>query len=76
MAEKALSDPSLLPEVYDSICARALDCRIILGTFRQAVGREILTPAPLFPLEADLGIHLAEHVHVEVKARAPQENAS
>ena len=76
MTDKDRSDPSLLLEVYDSIRARALDRRIILGTFSQAVGREMLTAAPLFPLEAELGIHLAEHVDVEVKARAPQENAS
>ena len=56
--------------------ARALDRRIILCAFSQAVGRDMLAAAPLFPLEAELGIHLAEHGDVAVKTRAPQENAS
>ena len=56
--------------------ARALECRIIRCAFRQAVGREMLAAAPLFPLEAELGIYLAEHGDVEVQTRAPQENAA
>ena len=56
--------------------ARARDRRIILCAFSQAVGREMLAAAPLFPLEAELGIHLAEHGDVEVRTNAPQEDAS
>ena len=56
--------------------ARARDRRIILYAFSQAVGREMLAAAPLFPLEAELGIHLAEHGDVEVRTHAPPENAA
>ncbi len=56
--------------------ARARDRRIILCAFSQAVGREMLAAAALFPLEAELGIHLAEHGDVAVRTNAPQENAS
>ena len=56
--------------------ARARARRIILCAFSQAVGREMLAAAPLFPLEAELGIHRAEHGDVEVKTHAPQENVS
>ena len=51
--------------------ARARDRRIILCAFSQAVGREMIAAAALFPLEAELGIHLAEHGDVEVKTNAP-----
>ena len=56
--------------------ARARDRRIILCAFSQAVGREMLAAAPLFPLEAELGIHLAEHGDVAVRTDAPQEKTS
>ena len=56
--------------------ARARDRRIILCALSQAVGREMLAAAPLFPLEAELGIHLAEHGDVEVRTKAPSEDAS
>ena len=56
--------------------ARARGRRIILCAFSQAVGREMLAAAPLFPLEAELGIHLAVHGDVAVKTNAPQETAS
>ena len=50
--------------------------RIILCAFSQAVGREMLSAAPLFPLEAELRIHLAEHGDVKVKTNAPRDDAS
>ena len=56
--------------------ARARDRRIILCAFSQAVGREMLAAAPLFPLEAELGIHLSEHGDVEVETNALQGNVS
>ena len=56
--------------------ARGRDRRIILCAFSQAVGREMLAAAPLFPLEAELGIHLAEHGDVEIRTNAPPEDAS
>jgi len=56
--------------------ARARGRRIILCAFSQAVGREMLAAAPLFPLEAELGIHLAEHGDVEVRTDALQGNVS
>ena len=56
--------------------ARARGRRIILCAFSQAVGREMLAAAPLFPLEAELGIHLAEHGDVEVETNALQGNVS
>ena len=56
--------------------ARARGRRIILCAFSQAVGREMLAAAALFPLEAELGTHLAEHGDVEVRTNAPQEDAS
>ena len=52
---------------------RARDRRIILCAFSPAVGRDMLAAAPLFPLEAELGIHLAEHGDVEIRTHAPQE---
>ena len=56
--------------------ARARDRRIILCAFSPAVGREMLAAVPLFPLEAELGIHLAEHGDVAVRTSALQENVS
>ena len=48
--------------------ARTRGRRIMLCAFSQAVGREMLAAAALFPLEAELGIHLAEHGDVNVPA--------
>ena len=50
--------------------ARTRGRRIILCAFSQAVGREMLAAAALFPLETELGIHLAEHGDVNVPAHA------
>ena len=55
--------------------ARARGRRIILCAFSQAVGREMLAAAPLFPLKAELGIHLAEHGDVNVPAPASPPDA-
>ena len=55
--------------------ARTRGRRIILCAFSQAVGREMLAAAALFPLEAELGIHLAEHGDVNVPAPASPPDA-
>ena len=67
--------PPLLEQVQVDR-ARTLDRRIILCAFSQEVGLEMLAAVPPFPLEAELGIHLAKHGCVEVKTRTPQENVS
>ena len=41
--------------------ARIHGRRIVLCAFSQSVSRDMLATAPLFPLEAELGIQLAEH---------------
>ena len=46
--------------------ARLHGRRIVLCAFSQSVSRDMLATAPLFPLEAELGIQLAEHGDVEV----------
>ncbi len=46
--------------------AKVLGRRIVLCAFSQSVARDMLAVAPLFPLEAELGIHLAEHGDVPV----------
>ncbi len=46
--------------------ARLHGRRIVLCAFSQSVSRDMLATAPLFPLEAELGIRLAEHGDVEV----------
>ena len=56
--------------------ARGRDRRIILCAFSQVVSGEMLAAAPLFPLEAELGIHLAGHGDVEVRTHTPPEDAS
>ena len=56
--------------------ARARGRRIALCAFSGSVARDLLSSAPLFPLEAELGIQLAEHGDVEVVAEAPPENAA
>ncbi len=47
--------------------AREMDRRIVLCAFSQSVARDMLAVAPLFPLEAELGIQLAEHGDVPVQ---------
>ena len=44
--------------------------RIVLCAFSQSVSRDMLATAPLFPLEAELGIQLAGHGDVEVSLPA------
>ena len=52
--------------------ARLHGRRIVLCAFSQSVSRDMLATAPLFPLEAELGIRLAEHGDVDVEvAPAP-----
>ena len=46
--------------------ARHLGRRIVLCAFSQSVARDMLAVAPLFPLEAELGIQLAEHGDIPV----------
>ena len=46
--------------------ARTHGKRIVLCVFSQSVSRDLLAAAPLFPLEAELGIQLAEHGDVNV----------
>ena len=55
--------------------ARAMGRRVILCAFSQSVARDMLAVAPLFPLEAELGIQLAEHGDVEVQLPTPEEEA-
>ena len=47
--------------------ARDMGRRIVLCAFSQSVARDMLAVAPLFPLEAELGIQLAEHGDVPVQ---------
>ena len=47
--------------------ARHMGRRIVLCAFSQSVARDMLAVAPLFPLEAELGIKLAEHGDVPVQ---------
>ena len=53
--------------------ARVHGRRIVLCAFSQSVSRDMLATAPLFPLEAELGIQLAEHGDVEVSVAAVPE---
>ena len=53
--------------------ARLHGCRIVLCAFSQSVSRDMLATAPLFPLEAELGIQLAEHGDVEAPVAAVPE---
>ena len=46
--------------------ARVHGRRIVLCAFSQSVSRDMLATAPFFPLEAELGIQLAEHGDVNV----------
>ena len=47
--------------------------RIVLCAFSQSVSRDMLAAAPLFPLEAELGIQLAEHGDVNLDLTADSE---
>ena len=49
--------------------ARLHGTRIVLCAFSQSMSRDMLAAAPLFPLEAELGIHLAEHGDVPVSGQ-------
>ena len=53
--------------------ARLHGLRIVLCAFSQSVSRDMLASAPLFPLEAELGIQLAEHGDVEAPITAAPE---
>ena len=56
--------------------ARVYGRRIVLCAFSQPVSRDLLSAAPLFPLEAELGIQLAEHGDIDLDvAVAPEENS-
>ena len=50
--------------------ARSYGKRIVLCAFSQSVSRDMLATAPLFPLEAELGIQLGEHGDVDVRPTA------
>ena len=53
--------------------ARAHGRRIVLCAFSQSVSRDMLATVPLFPLEAELGIQLAEHGDVNVSVQLEPE---
>ena len=53
--------------------ARALGRRIVLCAFSRSVSPDMLATAPFFPLEAELGIQLAEHGDVNVTLSAVPE---
>ena len=53
--------------------ARSMGRRVILCAFSQSVARDMLAVAPLFPLEAELGIQLAEHGDIDVQMSSPEE---
>lgn len=53
--------------------AREMGQRIVLCAFSQSVARDMLAVAPLFPLEAELGIRLAEHGDVPAVEPEPDE---
>ena len=53
--------------------ARLHGRRIVLCAFSQSVSRDMLATAPLFPLEAELGIQRAEHGDVAVPVAAVPE---
>ena len=52
--------------------ARDMGRRIVLCAFSQSVARDMLAVAPLFPLEAELGIQLAEHGDIPVQEQNEQ----
>ncbi len=49
--------------------ARLHGRRIVLCAFSQSVSGDMLATAPLFPMEAELGIQLAEHGDVDVSVQ-------
>ena len=53
--------------------ARLHGRRIVLCAFSRSVSRDMLATAPFFPLEAELGIQLAEHGDVNVSLSAVSE---
>ena len=53
--------------------ARLHGRRIVLCAFSQSVSRDMLTMAPFFPLEAELGIQMAEHGDVNMPLPAVSE---
>ena len=53
--------------------ARVHGRRIVLCAFSQSVSRDMLAAAPLFPLEAELDIQLAEHGDVNLDLTADSE---
>ena len=61
---------------YQVLVDRALSNgkRIVLCAFSHSVSRDMLATAPLFPLEAELGIQTAEHgdVNVDIVATIPE----
>ena len=57
--------------------ARLHGRRIVLCAFSQSVSRDMLATAPLFPLEAELGIRTAEHGDVPVSVQqVPEEDGA
>ena len=50
--------------------ARSYGKRIVLCAFSASVSRDMLATAPLFPLEAELGIQMAEHGDVNLDLAA------
>ena len=52
--------------------ARDMGRRIVLCAFSQSVARDMLAVAPLFPLEAELGIQLAEYGDIPVQEQTEQ----
>lgn len=55
--------------------ARNMGRRVVLCAFSQSVARDMLAVAPLFPLEAELGIQLSEHGDVEIPQITDEEVA-
>ena len=57
--------------------ARARGRRSVLCAFSGSVARDLLSTTPLFPLEAELGIQLAEHgdVKVDLPVTPPESSA-
>ncbi len=54
--------------------ARTYGKRIVLCAFSASVSRDMLATAPLFPLEAELGIQTAEHGDVKLDLAAASES--
>ncbi len=54
--------------------AKSYGKRIVLCAFSASVARDMLATAPLFPLEAELGIQTAEHGDVKLDVAAARES--